>query len=97
MATGTTLFKFNGSTWAAFPASITGNTVTYTVTDGGAGDSNPVDGVITDPVAVGVPVVAAAINPTPVPTLGQWALVLLSLMAAALGMGTLRRKAVVHS
>ncbi len=97
LATGTTLFKFNGSTWAAFPASITGNTVTYTVTDGGAGDSNPVDGVITDPVAVGVPVVAAAINPTPVPTLGQWALVLLSLMAAALGMGTLRRKAVVHS
>ena len=97
LATGTTLFKFNGSTWAAFPASITGNTVTYTVTDGGAGDSNPVDGVITDPVAVGVPVVAAAINPTPVPTLGQWALVLLSLMAAALGMGTLRRRAVIHS
>ena len=46
--------------------------------------------MITDPVAVGVPLAAA--NPTPVPTLGQWALVLLSLMAAALGMGTLRRR-----
>ena len=89
LAANAKFFKFNGSTWAEFPASISGNTVTYTVTDGGAGDSNPADGVITDPVAVGVP--AAAINPTPVPTLGQWALVLLSLMAAALGMGTLRR------
>ena len=60
------------------------------MTDNGAGDSNPADGVITDPVAVGVPVAAA--NPTPVPTLGQWALVLLSLMAAAVGAGTLRRQ-----
>jgi len=59
------------------------------VTDGGAGDSNPANGVITDPVAAGVPL---AVNPTPVPTLGQWALVLLSLMAAALGAGALRRK-----
>jgi hypothetical protein len=32
---------------------------------------------------------------TPVPTLGQWALVLLSLMAAALGAGTLRRRGVM--
>ena len=30
-------------------------------------------------------------NPTPVPTLGQWAVALLSLMAAALGAGALRR------
>jgi hypothetical protein len=28
-----------------------------------------------------------------VPTLGQWALVLLSMLAAALGMGVLRRRA----
>ena len=96
LAANAKFFKFNGSTWAEFPASISGNTVTYTVTDGGTGDSNPADGVITDPVAVGVPL-AAALNPTPVPTLGHWALVLLSLMAAAVGMGTLRRRAVIHS
>ena len=35
---------------------------------------------------------AQAINPTPVPTLSQWALELLSLLAAALGLGTLRRR-----
>ena len=90
LAANTQLFKFNGSTWVGFPASISGNTVTYQVTDGGAGDSNPVEGVITDPVAVGAPLLAAVV-PTPVPTLGQWALVLLSLMAAALGAGALRR------
>ena len=90
LAANAKFFKFNGSTWAEFPASISGKTITYNVTDNGAGDSNPADGVITDPVAVGVPVAAA--NPTPVPTLGQWALVLLSLMAAAVGAGTLRRQ-----
>ena len=90
LAANAKFFKFNGSTWAEFPASISGKTITYNVTDNGAGDSNPADGVITDPVAVGVPVAAA--NPTPVPTLGQWTLVLLSLMAAAVGAGTLRRQ-----
>lgn len=86
---GAKLFKFNGNDWVVFPASISGNTVTYTVTDGGAGDSNPVDGVITDPVAVGVSLASAAA--VPVPTLGHWALVVLSLLMAGLSLGVLGR------
>ncbi|MET4579473.1 IPTL-CTERM sorting domain-containing protein [Ottowia thiooxydans] len=95
LAANAKLFKFNGTTWAEFPATMSGNTVTYQVTDGGAGDSNPVDGVITDPVAVGAPNVVVPLMVTPVPTLGQWALVLLSLMAATLGAGTLQRRGVM--
>ena len=71
---------------------VNGNTTTFTVKDGELGDDDwTPNGVIVDPVGATVPV-AIAVNPTPVPTLGQWALVLLSLMAAAVGMGTLRRQ-----
>lgn len=73
---------------------VNGNTTSFTVQDGQLGDDDwTVNGEIVDPVGGTVPLAAVATNPTPVPTLGQWALVLLSMLAAALGMGVLRRRA----
>ena len=68
-------------------------TATYQVVDNGEGDSNPASGTIRDPFA---PMLLAA-PPGPggahaIPTLGEWSLVLLSLLAAAMGAGALRRR-----
>lgn len=69
-------------------------TVTYAITDNGIGDSNTADaGVIEDPFA---PVLLAAmpgpLGAASIPTLDEWCLILMSLMAAGLGMHTLRRR-----
>lgn len=61
---------------------ISGNTITYELTDGGLGDDNIVaDGVINDPI-VPVPLPAPAAVAQPVPSLSQWALWILSLLIA---------------
>jgi hypothetical protein len=66
-----------------FPgAAIVGDTVTYTVTDGGAGDMDSVSGQITDPAGVGIPA-----TPT-IPTLNEWGM---ALLAGLLGVGALLR------
>ena len=79
------------NSWFNPGASVSGGTtVSYTVTDNGAGDSDTTHpGVISDPFA---PVLLAA-QPVAVPTLNQWALMVLSLMAAALGALALRKRA----
>lgn len=64
--------------------SVQGDTVTYTVTDGGDGDSNASAGVIDDPIA-GFPIAA-------VPTLPGGGLLLLSALAALLGLKWLPRR-----
>ncbi|WP_368353662.1 MULTISPECIES: IPTL-CTERM sorting domain-containing protein [Comamonadaceae] len=66
-------------------------TATYQVTDNGEGDSDATPGAISDPFA---PLVVPA-DPQSVagiPTLSQWGLVLLSLIAAAMGMLVVRRR-----
>ena len=66
---------------------VSGNTTTFTVTDGQKGDDDwAVNGFIVDPVG---PTASAAV--APIPTLGQWGLMLLGLLAAGLGMRRLRR------
>ena len=68
-----------------FPATIVGNTATFTVTDGGVGDSDGVaNGSIVDPMGPGA--VAA------VPTLPQWALIVLALLLTFYGAVALRRR-----
>jgi len=48
----TTLYKHLGAAWVEYPATISGNTVTFEVVDGGAGDADGVaKGVIVDPAA----------------------------------------------
>ncbi|SEA54712.1 IPTL-CTERM sorting domain-containing protein [Marinobacterium iners] len=75
--------------WYAYPgAVISGNTITLTLTDGGAGDSDlSVNGIIDDP---GGPawISAAPGNVTAIPTLPQWAMMLL---AGIMGMLALNR------
>ena len=68
--------------------SVSGNTSTFTVIDGQKGDDDwVVNGFIVDPVGPTQDVAVA-----PVPTLSQWALMLLGLLAAGLGLGGLRRR-----
>lgn len=68
--------------------------MTYAVTDNGLGDNNPLLAAIADPFA---PILLAA-GPggaTAIPTLSEWALIVMSLLAAAVGMGNLRRRGMV--
>jgi hypothetical protein len=78
--------EFGGSQtphWYALTnVSINGNQISFDITDDHLGDSNLVDpGVIADPGALAIPLDAASI-----PTLSEWALMLLS---ALLALGTL--------
>jgi hypothetical protein len=51
----TGLLKSTGGAWSEYDATISGTTVTFTLTDGGAGDADAtVNGTIVDPVAAGV-------------------------------------------
>lgn len=63
---------------ADYALSNGGRTVTYTVTDNQAGDSNTAAGVIDDPFAPMVLLAPAGV--TGVPTLSQWGLTLMSLL-----------------
>ncbi|WP_422843912.1 IPTL-CTERM sorting domain-containing protein [Acidovorax sp. M2(2025)] len=74
--------------WYALPGAQfapDGLSVTFTLADGGMGDSDSVPHQITDP---GLPVLLA---PQAVPALGPWALALLSLLAG--GLAAVRRRA----
>ena len=74
---------------------MSGNTVTFSVTDGGTGDSDLLaNSVILDPGGMAInkaPVVTPAA--TPVPGLGAWAAASLSLLLAlAAGLGLQRQR-----
>lgn len=75
--------------WYVFPgAQISGSTVTLTLKDGWAGDDDVTENsVIDDPGGVGLGGAAASI-----PTLGEWALVLLAGVLGLLSAGALRRR-----
>jgi hypothetical protein len=99
---GTKFFKLVGTTLVTWSADATGNQVTFTVTDStdasqaeSAGDSNPTPGAIVDPLLIALPLAAAA-GPggaVGIPTLSQWGVILLSLLAAGAGAMVLRRRA----
>lgn len=84
------LMKFNPNAipqWFPVGASIQGNTITYTIRDGEAGDDDGVkNGRVVDPVALAVPLAAASI-----PTLSEWTLMGLALLLAGLGNRQLRK------
>jgi len=84
------LMKFNPNAtpqWFPVSASIQGNTITYTIRDGEAGDDDGVkNGRVVDPVALAVPLATASI-----PTLSEWALMGLALLLAGLGIRQSRR------
>ena len=80
-------------TWYRMPATITGNTATFTITDGGLGDDDlAANGAIVDQGGPGVPGVPGGAGATAIPTLSEWAM--LALMGLLLGYGgwRLRRR-----
>ncbi len=81
LPTGTKYWKNINGTWVDWTSkvTITGNTVVLTITDGGAGDTNPTAGAISDPSGP-----AFAGGPTSIPTLSEWGLILLGLALLAL-------------
>lgn len=98
---GARLYKYgkengpgDGAKWFPFPATIdrAAGTVTYTLTDGQRGDNDWVaNGVIDDPVALGVGGVG---NNVAIPTLNEWAMILLSGLMAIAALVTMRRRVV---
>lgn len=70
--------------WYVLPATITGNTAVFTITDGGLGDDDldPNNGVIVDQGGPGVP--GAGNGTAAIPTLGEWALLILSTLLGGL-------------
>ncbi len=77
--------------WYALPAVVTGNTVTFSITDGAMGDDDlAANGAIVDQGGPGVPGAPAA---AAVPTLSEWALMLLAALlplSAMVSRGTSR-------
>jgi hypothetical protein len=70
------------------PATISGNTITFNITDGGLGDDDlTADGLVTDQGGPGAG--GGAIEP--IPTLSEWAMILLAAMLGLSGMAMRRR------
>ena len=76
--------------WYVLPATITGNTATFTITDGGLGDDDLTDdGFIVDQGGPGAP--SFVDTAAGIPTLGEWALLLFSALFGGLLWRTRRR------
>lgn len=90
----------NAPHWYAFPgATITGNTVTLVLTDGGSGDDDlSLNGTISDPGGVALALaVGGGAGAIGIPTLSQWGVLLLSLLvAAAAGLNAWRTRRAGH-
>ena len=78
---GVQYWKYISGTWVDWTSQVTiaGNTVVLTLTDGGTGDTNPNPGEISDPSGP-----AFGSGPTPIPTLSEWAMLLLGLLLSGL-------------
>ncbi|CAH1088188.1 FG-GAP-like repeat-containing protein [Candidatus Nitrotoga sp. 1052] len=71
--------------WYPLQATVTGNTVTFSITDGGQGDADlNANGSITDPSGPGISVVSAT-SIKPIPTLSHWTAMLLIALTALFG------------
>lgn len=81
---GMRYYKRMGGDWLSMAgaATLTGNTATLQLQDGGPFDANPLPGAIADPGGPALLAVPAGGNAQPVPTLSPWAL---ALLAALLG------------
>lgn len=86
-------WKYYGGQWHDWTSRATINssdgTITFTVVDNGEGDNDPAAGVISDPVAVSL--LPLSSDTMPIPTLSEWARMLLMAVVAATGLFVLRR------
>lgn len=76
--------------WYTIPATIDGNSVSFTITDNGTGDSNNAGGIITDPGGIGLG--GSIASPSAIPTMSMWNLGFLVAALAALAAFRMRRK-----
>jgi hypothetical protein len=77
--------------WYTIPATINGNSMTFSITDGGLGDDDyTANGTIADAGGMGVQTVQVA--PTAIPTLSEWGMLLLAGMLGVFGVGVVRRQ-----
>ena len=99
---GTVYWKFGPTAsaptphWYQLPATIAGNTATFTISDGGQGDDDLApNGDVVDQGGPGVPAPGAG-GLTQVPTLSEWAMMLLAASIVLLGMLAVRRRAALR-
>ena len=80
--------------WYVFPgAQVSGNTITLTLKDGGAGDDDLQQNRAIDDLGGPAQVAqVAATAPASIPTLGEWALALLAGVLGLFSLGALRRR-----
>jgi hypothetical protein len=97
LAAGTQYWKYGptpgplAAHWYVLPATIVGNTVTFTITDGGFGDDDLLaNGTIVDQGGPGTP--GPPGSPTAIPTLSQWVMALMALLLLASGILAQRRR-----
>ena len=74
LPTGTRVMKQLNGTWVDWTGrtTIAGRVISFTLTDGAYGDTNPAAGVITDPIGPVIPNTPTP-TPAPIPTLSEWA------------------------
>ncbi|MDA9579586.1 putative Ig domain-containing protein [Luminiphilus sp.] len=91
LSRGSRAFKIldNGDWREMTDADITGNVVSYSLTDNGIYDLNKIAGEIRDPVTVAVPVKVPAI---PIPIMSVFGVLALCLIAGLVGVRNLREK-----
>ena len=77
---GMQYWKYLGGQWLLMPASLVGNTATFTIADNGPYDADDAFGVIADPSG---PALRAAAAAAAIPTLSEWALLLFGLLMGA--------------
>jgi predicted outer membrane repeat protein len=95
LAAGTQYWKYGPTSsdtaphWYVIPAAIAGNTASFTIADGGLGDDDlAANGRIVDQGGPGFPTTV----PTQVPTLSEWALLMLALLVGLMGIAYRPRK-----
>lgn len=80
------------NSWFLYPANIAGNSISFSITDGGVGDADgQVNGVIVDPVGAAT---NGLLNPIAVPTLNRWGLLLLLLAMLSVAAVAQRRQGI---
>ena len=69
-------------------ATVSGNSITFTIVDNGVGDADPATGVIADPAGPG----NAPNSAQSIPTMSEWAMIALSGLLGLFGIKRLARR-----
>lgn len=86
---GATYYKELAGVYSVLPATISGNTVRFTLADNGAADADAAMGTIRDPSGL-----ALGAGPAAIPTLSEWGLILLAALMVGFGLLAARRRTI---